>query len=36
MKNMNILDLKEWKYAKLMSAILVIVTIVIYILLGNV
>ncbi|MCK5369421.1 MAG: solute:sodium symporter family transporter, partial [Cyclobacteriaceae bacterium] len=36
MKNMNILDLKEWKYAKLMSVILVIVTVMIYILLGNV
>ena len=36
MKSMDLLNLSEWKYAKLMSIILVIVTIVIYILLGNV
>lgn len=36
MKSMNILDLSTWKYTKLMSIILVAVTILIYILLGNV
>ncbi len=36
MKDMNVLNLSEWKYAKMMSIILVIVTIVIYVLLGNV
>lgn len=36
MKDMNLLNLSEWKYAKLMSIILVLVTITIYILLGNV
>jgi SSS family solute:Na+ symporter len=36
MKSMDILNLTEWKYAKLLSVILVIVTVVIYILLGNV
>lgn len=36
MKSLDILNLAEWKYAKLMSIILVIVTITIYILLGNV
>ncbi len=36
MKSMDVLDLTEWKYAKLVSIILVIVTILIYILLGNV
>ena len=36
MKGMNIIDLSRWKYAKLMSIILVIVTVVIYIVLGNV
>ncbi len=36
MKSMNVIELSEWKYAKLMSAILVVVTIVIYILLSQV
>ena len=36
MKSMDVLDLSEWKYAKLMSIILVIVTVLIYVLLGNV
>ena len=36
MKSLDILDLTEWKYAKMMSVILVIVTILIYVLLGNV
>jgi len=36
MKGMNIIDLSRWKYAKLMSIILVIITVVIYIFLGNV
>jgi len=36
MKSMNILDLTSWKYTKLVSIILVVVTVLIYILLGNV
>ncbi|MCG8308055.1 MAG: solute:sodium symporter family transporter [Cytophagales bacterium] len=36
MERTDVLDLTEWKYARLMSVILVAVTIVIYILLGNV
>lgn len=36
MKNLEVLDLTEWKYAKLMSIILVVITLLIYILLGNV
>ena len=36
MKAMNVLDMTEWKYAKTMSVILVIITILIYIFLGNV
>jgi len=36
MKSMNILDLSSWKYVKLMSIILVAVTVLIYIILGNV
>lgn len=36
MKSMNILDLTNWKYAKLMSIILVVITVLIYIILGNV
>jgi len=36
MKSADVLDLSEWKYAKVMSIILVIVTITIYVLLGNV
>jgi solute:Na+ symporter, SSS family len=36
MKNMNILDLSSWKYSRIMSLILVVVTILIYVLLGNV
>lgn len=36
MEDMNLLNLSEWKYAKMMSIILVVVTITIYILLGNV
>lgn len=36
MKSMDILDLTSWKYTKLVSIILVIVTVLIYILLGNV
>ena len=36
MKSMNVVDLTAWKYTKLMSIILISVTILIYILLGNV
>ena len=36
MKSMDVLDLTEWKHAKLMSIILVVITILIYVLLGNV
>lgn len=35
LKSMNILDLSSWKYTKWMSVILVVVTLLIYILLGN-
>jgi SSS family solute:Na+ symporter len=36
MKTMDVLDLTEWKHAKLMSIVLVVITILIYVLLGNV
>jgi len=36
MKSMNILDLSSWKYTKLMSIILVVITLLIYIVLGQV
>ena len=35
-RDIGVVNIKEWKYAKVLSAVLVIVTVVIYVLLGNV